>query len=101
MLYTWYVTPFPVLRLPVINRTTLFLSDILSSTDDESGSHDSDNSWWMVKTMLWPVHWRKQGFHVQYLVIQAARDTGTVQYKYRTQLTHSRLSCDEIGAHEM
>jgi len=28
-------------------------------------------------------------------VIQAARDTGTVQYKYRIQLTRSRLSGDE------
>ena len=30
-----------------------------------------------------------------YLVTQAARDTSTVQYKYRTQHAHSRLSGDE------
>ena len=30
-----------------------------------------------------------------YLVIQAARDTGTEQYRYRKQLTHSRLSSDK------
>ena len=30
-----------------------------------------------------------------YLVTQAARDTSTAQYKYRMQLTHSRLSGDE------
>ena len=30
-----------------------------------------------------------------YLVIHSTRDTGTVQYKYRMQLTRSRLSGDE------
>jgi len=30
-----------------------------------------------------------------YLVIEAARGTGAVQYRYRKQLTHSRLSSDK------
>ena len=35
-------------------------------------------------------------------MIQAARDTSTVQYKYRMQFTHSRLSpVMKICAHEL
>ena len=69
-----------------INVTALMAYSVMSPLE---GANFCVSNRSIERRLYW---WQRQWRH---LVIQAARDTKTVQYKYRTQLTHSKLSSDE------